>query len=149
MAALEGRTVDVKRGLDGGIDIEAVDPSRKHTALHLAAYNGHTQTVLFLLKEGAKIDCRDLEGKTPLIHACTGPYAKTVEALIKAGADVNAKGSTEGFTPLMMAAGLNQPKSVEILLANGADKEAIDQDNDKAIDHARRAGLSEITKLLE
>ena len=69
--------------------------------------------------------------------------------LIKAGADINAKGEAEGFTPLMMAAGLNQPKIVEILIANGADKDAVDQDNDKAIDHARRAGLRDIVQMLE
>lgn len=149
MAAGEGRTEDVKRGLDSGMNIESAEPGREHTALHHAAYNGHTATVLFLIKQGATLDCRDHEGKTPLIHACTGPFPETVQALIKAGADVNAKGTAEGFTPLMMAAGLDQLKTVQILLDNGANKEAVDEDNDKAIDHARRAGLTEIVKVLQ
>ena len=149
MAAGEGRTEDVKRALQSGMNIEAAEPGREHTALHHAAYNGHTATALFLIKQGATLDCRDHEGKTPLIHACTGPFPETVQALIKAGADVNAKGTAEGFTPLMMAAGLDQLKSVQILLENGANKEAVDEDNDKAIDHARRAGLSEIVKVLQ
>lgn len=149
MAAGEGRTDDVKRGLDSGMNIESAELGREHTALHHAAYNGHTATVLFLIKQGATLDSRDHEGKTPLIHACTGPFPETVQALIKAGADVNAKGTAEGFTPLMMAAGLDQLKTVQILLDNGANKEAVDQDNDKAIDHARRAGLTEIVKVLQ
>ncbi len=149
MAAGEGRTEDVKRGLDSGMNIESAEPGREHTALHHAAYNGHTATVLFLIKQGATLDCRDHEGKTPLIHACTGPFPETVQALIKAGADVNAKGTAEGFTPLMMAAGLDQLKTVQILLDNGANKGAVDEDNDKAIDHARRAGLTEIVKVLQ
>ncbi len=149
MAAGEGRTEDVKRGLDSGMNIELAEPGREHTALHHAAYNGHTATVLFLIKQGATLDCRDHEGKTPLIHACTGAFPETVQALIKAGADVNAKGTAEGFTPLMMAAGLDQLKTVQILLKNGADKGAVDEDNDKAIDHARRAGLTEIVKVLQ
>ena len=49
----------------------------------------------------------------------------------------------------MMAAGLDQLKSVQILLQNGANKEAVDDDNDKAVDHARRAGLTEIIKVLQ
>ncbi len=149
MAAGEGRTADVKRGLDSGMNIESAEPGREHTALHHAAYNGHTATVQFLIKQGATIDCRDHEGKTPLIHACTGPFPETVQALIKAGADVNTKGTSEGFTPLMMAAGLDQLETVQILLENGANKEAVDEDNDKAIDHARRAGLTEIVKVLQ
>ena len=148
MAAYEGRKQDVERALDSGMDIEAVQPGLGHTALHMAAYNGHADTVLLLIKRGSKVDSRDAEGKTPLIHACTGPYAETVEVLIKAGADVNAKESTEGFTPLMMAAGLDQLEIVKILLANKADKEAVDTDNDKAVDHARRQNLSKIVELL-
>jgi ankyrin repeat protein len=148
MAALEGRNKDVERALDNGMNIEAVQPGRGHTALHMASYNGHTDTVLLLIKRGAVVDSRDYEGKTPLIHACTGPYAETVNALLKAGADVNAKDSTEGFTPLMMAAGLDQLEIVKILLASKADKDAVDTDNDKAIDHARRENLSQIVELL-
>lgn len=148
MAALEGRNQDVERALDSGMNIEAVQPGRGHTALHMASYNGHTDTVLLLIKRGAVVDSRDYEGKTPLIHACTGPYAETVNALLKAGADVNAKDSTEGFTPLMMAAGLDQLEIVKILLASKADKDAVDTDNDKAIDHARRENLSHIVELL-
>lgn len=148
-AAGEGKTDEVKTALDNGMNIESAETGRDHTALHHAAYNGHTQTVLLLIERGATVDARDFEGKTPLIHACTGPFPETVQALVKAGADVNAKGTAEGFTPLMMAAGLDQLKTVEILLDNGANKDAVDDDNDKAIDHARRKGLTEIVKLLD
>ena len=67
MAAGEGRTEDVKRGLDSGMNIEASEIGRGHTALHHAAYNGHTATVLFLVEQGATLDSRDHEGKTPLL----------------------------------------------------------------------------------
>ena len=48
----------------------------------------------------------------------------------------------------MMAAGLDQLEIVKILLASKADKDAVDTDNDKAIDHARRENLSQIVELL-
>ena len=115
----------------------------------MAAYNGHSHTVKFLLEHGATVDCRDDEGKTPLIHACTGPFAETVEILLEAGADVNAKESTESFTPLMMAAGLGQPEVVKVLLRHNADKTVLDDDQESARDHARNSGHAEIVALLE
>ncbi|MCH1496163.1 MAG: ankyrin repeat domain-containing protein [Rubripirellula sp.] len=149
MAAYEGDLSKVKSGLDLGIDVNGFDPTQKLTALHMAAYNGHTQTVAYLLSKGATVDCRDGEKKTPLIHACTGPFSETVKLLIDSGADVNAVDGTEGFTPLMMAAGLGQPEIVEILLANQAVVSQKDEDQETAIDHARNAGHEVIVKRLE
>ncbi len=149
MAAHDGRLTTVQAAIESGINVDAKDPGRNYTALHMAAYNGHTETVKYLIAQGASIDPRDHEGKTPLIHACTGPFAPTVKALIEAGADVNAKDTTESFTPLMMAAGLGQKEVVAVLLQHGADKTALDDDNESALDHARNAGHAEIVKQLE
>ena len=149
MAAYEGRTETVRKALESGADVNAADPSKSLTALHMAAYNGHSKIVELLLEHDATIDCRDSEGKTPLTHACTGPFAETVEILVKAGADINAKESTESFTPLMMAAGLGQTDVVKVLLRHDADKSVVDDDQESAIDHARNGGHAEIVKLLQ
>ena len=149
MAAYEGKLETVRKAIESGTDVNAVDSVKSLTALHMAAYNGHSEIVKFLLEHDATVDCRDNEGKTPLIHACTGPFAKTVEILLDAGAQLNATESTESFTPLMMAAGLGQIEVVKVLLARNADKSILDQDNDLAIDHARNSGHTEIVKLLE
>ena len=149
MAAYEGRTETVRKALESGADVNAADPSKSLTALHMAAYNGHSKIVELLLEHDATIDCRDTEGKTPLTHACTGPFAETVEILVKAGADINAKESTESFTPLMMAAGLGQTDVVKVLLRHDADKSVVDDDQESAIDHARNGGHAEIVKLLQ
>lgn len=148
MAALEGRISSVRKGIEAGMDAGAAD-ARSLTALHMAAYNGHSDVVKLLLEQDVEVDPRDAEGKTPLLHACTGPFAKTVEILIEAGADVNAAESTESFTPLMMAAGLGQTEVVKVLLSNKADKSIKDEDNEMAIDHARNSGHAEIVALLE
>jgi ankyrin repeat protein len=149
MAAYEGRLDSVRGAIESGIDVNAPDPTRSLTALHMAAYNGHTETVNYLIEQGATVDCRDSEGKTPLIHACTGPFAKAAEALIQAGANINARDSTEGFTPMMMAAGLGQTEVVELLLKHQADKTLVDNDNESAADHARNSGHDEIVALLK
>ncbi len=149
MAAYEGRLDSVRAAVESGIDVNGVDPSKTLTALHMAAYNGHTETVQYLIEQGAKVDCRDAEGKTPLIHACTGPFAESVKVLIEAGADVNARDATEGFTPLMMAAGLGQPEVVEVLLAHKADKSLLDDDKESAADHAKNSGHTAIVEMLK
>lgn len=148
MAAYEGKLDTVRSAVEAGADINGIDPAQSLTALHMAAYNGHTETVNFLIEKGATVDCRDSEGKTPLIHACTGPFAQAVEALLAAGADINARDKTEGFTPLMMAAGLGQVDVVKVLLKNNADKSLLDQDKESASDHARNSGHKAIVEML-
>jgi ankyrin repeat protein len=148
IAAYEGKLGTVRGAIESGSDVNAADPDKSLTALHMAAYNGHSEIVELLIDHGATIDCRDAEGKTPLIHACTDAFPKTVEILLDAGADVNARESTEGFTPLMMGAGLGQTDVVRVLLRHNADKALRDDDGDRAIDHARNSGHADIVELL-
>lgn len=147
-AAYEGKIETVRRAIAAGCNVNAAEETKSLTALHMAAYNGHTEVVRLLIDNQATIDCRDSEGKTPLLHACTGPFAETVSVLIAAGADVNAKESTEAFTPLMMAAGLGEKEVVEILLAHKADADLLDDDGDSALQHAKNSGHTEIVQLL-
>ncbi|MDA8745372.1 ankyrin repeat domain-containing protein [Rubripirellula amarantea] len=149
MAAYEGKLDIVERAIESGIEVDCVDASKGHTALLMAAYNGHAPVVRFLINHDAKVDARDNEGKTPLIHACSGPFAETAEMLIDAGADVNAADSTEGFTPLMTAAALGEKEVVELLLEKNANVATTDDDGDTALSHAQNAGHSEIVTLLE
>lgn len=140
LAAHDGNITIVRDAIAAGTTVDAPDPDRKFTALLLAAYNGHSHVVKELLKNGAAVDARDSEGKTPLIHASSGPFPETVTMLIDAGADVNATESTEGFTALMTAAAMGEVDVIKILLARGADPDIKDADNDTAKDHAKNAG---------
>ncbi len=149
LAAHDGRIETVRNSIESGKEVNAKDPTTSYTAMHMAAYNGHTDIVKLLLEHDAAVDCRDVEGKTPLIHACTGPFPKTVEILLAAGADINAQETTEGFTPLMMAAGLGQTEVVKVLLSHGADSTIEDEDKDTALSHAKNSGHAEIVALLE
>lgn len=149
IAAYEGTIGTVRNAIESGSDVNAKDAETSLTALHMAAYNGHGEIVKLLIEHGATIDCRDNEGKTPLIHACTDAFPETVEILLDAGADVNAKESTEGFTPLMMGAGLGQADVVRVLLQHDANRAMRDDDGDTATDHARNSGHVEIVRLLE
>ncbi len=147
-AAYEGKLDEVREGLTAGNNVNALDPEKRLTPLHMAAYNGNTEVVKLLLEHGATLDARDIEGKTPLLHACTGPFVETVKLLIDKGADVNAIEATEAFSPLMMAAGLGQIDIVKVLLAHNANKELRDNDGDTALTHAETSKHAEIAQLL-
>jgi uncharacterized protein len=52
---------------------------------------GDTPAVQRLLKEGAAINGRDAQGRTPVMAATHGNRVETVQALIQAGADINIR----------------------------------------------------------
>jgi ankyrin repeat protein len=148
-AAYEGKIELLREGLAAGNYVNAPDPQKQLTALHMAAYNGHTEAIKLLLEHGATIDARDTEGKTALLHACTGPFPEAVKVLLDAGADINTTETTEAFTPLMMAAGLGQTAVVKILLERKANKALMDSDGDTALKHAQNSQHAEIVQLLQ
>jgi len=148
-AAYEGKVELLREGLAAGNYVNAPDPQKQLTPLHMAAYNGHSEAIKLLLEHGATIDARDIEGKTALLHACTGPFPETVKILLDAGADINATETTEAFTPLMMAAGLGQTAVVKILLERKANKALMDNDGDTALKHAQNSRHAEIVQLLQ
>jgi parallel beta-helix repeat protein len=86
-------------------------------------------------------------GATGGPYAASGGYADTVEALLEAGADVDAKAL--GFTPLMSAVKLGRVETVKALLAAGADVNAEGADGRTALMIAKVEGHTEIAKLLK
>ena len=73
-----------------------------------------------LLKEGHDQDVRGgVNGWPALMHAIHKNQKASVEVLLQAGADPNARGNG-GHTPLIMAAGYGYADIVRLLLAKGA-----------------------------
>ena len=148
LAALEGDGEKVKRFLDTGINVNALD-QEGHTALMLAAYNGHTDIVLSLITKDAVIDRRDLNGRTALLYASTGPFPETVKALLDKGAEPNVVDSDEHFSPLMHAAAEGNLDVVKLLMEYGADHSLTDVDGDNAEFFARQAGHEQVAGYLQ
>lgn len=104
------------------------------TPLHQALLLGKHKVVSLLLSYGANVKVPDKHGYTPLHEAVGGSHIQkiSVEALIKAGADVNAKAEQEyeGYeiTPLelLATAKITDPRDsiiddvAELLIKNGA-----------------------------
>lgn len=103
------------------VDVNSVD-SQGRTALHLATTR---PAVKMLVSAGARLDCRDRNGVTPLLEACMNGKAEAVRALIEVGADVSLKDPV-GATALHWAADGNREEIVRMLVEAGADVHACD-----------------------
>jgi len=113
-------------------DIEIIRLLLKHNAnarlgnhqnyapIHIAAWNGHVQTVRELVMAGAAHDDRTLDGNTPLGLAAHGCHLSVVKELLPLGCDVNNK-DKDADTPLLYATYNGMTRCVELLLENGAD----------------------------
>ena len=85
--------------IEHGADVNAVTKISKTTPLHNAV--GSAAVVQLLLREGAFVDPRDSDDRTPLMAACNNlNSARVVDILIKAGADPMVKDKSFGATGL-------------------------------------------------
>ncbi|MCC9656900.1 ankyrin repeat domain-containing protein [Rhodopirellula halodulae] len=146
-AAMLGDLAGVKRIASQGVDVADVD-EYKRNAMQMAAFDGHTPVVEWLLSKDVQVDHRDSFGRTALMYACTADNAETVKLLLDHGADVNLVDNEENFSPLMFAAAEGQLEVVELLLKAGADPTKADIDGETAIDFANSNGHAEVAKRL-
>lgn len=80
-----------------------------YTALHRAAYSGHTDIVGYLLSIGANPEWNTNDGWTVLHCAATWSMCEVVALLLRHGVDVNSR-SHGNLTPLHLAITSNQPE---------------------------------------
>ena len=116
------------------LDLESEDDDG-YAALHLCT--GAINQVNLMLRAGADPNHASGQrigkraglntGFTPLIEATRGGHRQSVEALLRAGAQVNWA-SSHGLSPLMLAAGYGDLDVVQQLLAARAAVDAVDDD---------------------
>ncbi|KAF8788729.1 Poly [ADP-ribose] polymerase tankyrase like protein [Argiope bruennichi] len=118
-----------------GADVSAPckDKDGKDTsyALHLGTKCKSGRVIEVLLAHKPPLNVFDEEGQSPLILAIKGENTEAVEALVKAGANVNLKSNDKNkISPLLLAAqNPNLGKIVQLLVHNKADVNDIDKKN--------------------
>ncbi|MDH4228190.1 MAG: ankyrin repeat domain-containing protein [Nitrospirota bacterium] len=127
-------------------------PLTTRTPLMAAAQAGHANMVNYLLGRGARAGSVDQNGLTALHHAAGAAFlpeprtegwdtpdrGKLLKALLKAGADPNAR-DVMGRTPLYYASVAGSAELVRLLLAAGADPVIPDTSGNTPLSAARNA----------
>lgn len=87
--------------------------------LHSALIFKRPDIAFYLIDHGVEFDAKDLQGITPLIHACFHGYDDIVDTLINKGAEINVKVSY-GKTPLNSSLENSNNSVVKKLIEKGA-----------------------------
>ena len=95
-----------------------------YEGLHAAAASGSVVEIDRLVKQGAALNARDGNGRTPMMVAAFRQDDAAVRALIEAGADVNAL-DNQSYDVVTIAAVLNDLDTLRVALAGGGNARAI------------------------
>ncbi|XP_055378505.1 tyrosine-protein kinase Shark-like [Condylostylus longicornis] len=92
------------------------------TAVHLAClYECNEKIFKCILKAGAKIECKDASGNTPLHYACRTKSSGFIKALIDSNVNtIHMRNPETGCVPLHDAAKFGNMKAIQMLLKAGA-----------------------------
>ncbi|KAI5144118.1 Ankyrin Repeat Domain-Containing Protein 55 [Manis pentadactyla] len=141
MHAVSGRQVDtVKLLLKMGANINMQDAYGR-TSLCLATYLGWLEGCVSLLRNGAKHNIPDKNGRLPLHAATAEPDVRLLTVLVQQSnlSEINHQ-DNEGMTPLHWAAFHNRPQHTQMLLKKGADPTLVDKDFKTALHWAVQSG---------
>lgn len=105
------------------------------------------EKVIYLLEHDIP-NCRTLYGATPLLLAARDGRVNDVQALLRAGSDVDAQTCT-GCTVLQIASRWGHVKVVELLLFYGADIYRKNSNGYTALDFAKQGGNDTVIQILQ
>lgn len=151
VAAHHGKIECVKALLEAGADINmecatSTDLSWKISPLMASVEN--LEIMKLLISKGARVNQHEPElGYTALHIASLHGNHLSVEELLKAGANINAKNALN-YTPLMKAAEEGNLKTVQVLLSHGANIKAKDIDGETALSKARKKGHHDVIEAI-
>uniref|UniRef100_A0A8C6X480 M-phase phosphoprotein 8 n=1 Tax=Naja naja TaxID=35670 RepID=A0A8C6X480_NAJNA len=117
------------------------------TLVMLAAAGGHDDILRLLIRKGAKVNCRQKNGTTALIHAAEKNNLTTAALLLEAGAHVNVQ-QKNGETALMKACKRGNYDIVRLMIENGADCNISSKHQSNALHFAKQCNNLSVSELL-
>jgi ankyrin repeat protein len=105
------------------------------TALLWATHKGKFSIVQLLIQHGADVNVGNIYGNTPLKYSVYQSI-DFAQALLMAGAEVDAVNRTHGWSALRDAASLGFIEHVQLFLQFGATVDIVDNSGDTALDAA-------------
>uniref|UniRef100_A0A8C8SA78 M-phase phosphoprotein 8 n=1 Tax=Pelusios castaneus TaxID=367368 RepID=A0A8C8SA78_9SAUR len=118
------------------------------TLVMLAAAGGHDDLLRLLIRKGAKVNCRQKNGTTALIHAAEKNFLTTVAILLEAGAYLNVQQSN-GETALMKACKRGNSDIVRLMIESGADCNILSKHQNSALHFAKQCNNVLVYDLLK
>ena len=119
-AAEDGDNFSIRSLVCLGDDINIGDIIQRSSPIHLAAWQGHADTVRLLAQLGGYVDGRDLLDGTPMHMAADNGHIEVVRVLNELGSDVNGR-NKYGQTPMMLAVHRGHGEAIGVLKELGAD----------------------------
>lgn len=131
--------------------LDLKDKKAGRSVLHVAAYNGHVETVRLLLDKGANVDLPDSDGKTALM-LCHESWAQgdqiPSEATMVLLIEKTSRVTEEHGKYLSTAARKGSTKVIQALLDCGVNIDAKDHHGWTALNIARQSGHDTAVDLL-
>ncbi|XP_035378906.1 M-phase phosphoprotein 8 isoform X1 [Electrophorus electricus] len=136
-AVKTGNYLTVKRALSSKEDynLDQEDSSGMSLSM-LAAAGGQDDILRLLIKKGVKVNGRQKNGTTALMHAAEKNFLTTVAILLEAGSCLNAQ-TLGGETALMKACKRGNADVVRLLLECGADCNILSKHKNTALHFAK------------
>jgi ankyrin repeat protein len=133
-ACRTGNVFMVKKMIKSGkVDINNIYPYAP-MPLALASMSGQTETVKFLIENGANLNIPG--NRISLNCAAASGYNDIVNILLEHGVEINNKSRRNGYSPLIEACAFGKEETVEILLKHKAKVNITDNNGETALDHA-------------
>jgi ankyrin repeat protein len=146
-AIIAGDLAGVKAMVADNPDQINAKASDNNTPLHLAAINGHTEIVKFLISRGVDVNIGDNENSPPIVNAALSNHTDIVKLMLDNGASVTQADDNQ-MTPLHFACMGGDPEIVRMLIDKGADANALNHNGLTPMIYAAYRGKLEAIKVL-